>query len=100
MENNKKIIDLKLSTQRALLGMIYPEIRAIAIGFLNGKKIKIIMYLDKTPEEFDNENLKEITSEILSDIPEIEEFDEQCVYSNEIINKLDCLDFLAYARKE
>ena len=31
-EIDQSAIDLALHTQRALLGMIYPEIRAIAVG--------------------------------------------------------------------
>ncbi len=35
--------------QRALLGMIYPDIKKIAVGFEGLKKLIFIYYLDREP---------------------------------------------------
>lgn len=99
-EIDQSAIDLALHTQRALLGMIYAEIRAIAVGLPKRDKLKVIVYLDREPSEFDYENLSDITGEILADIPEISNIEEVCVFTKEPINTLDILDFLVYRRKE
>ena len=96
----QQLLDVRLSTQRALWGMIYPEIRAIAVGLPNTTKLKVIVYLDRDPVETDYENIKEVTGEIAADIPELNEFEEVCLFSQESINKLDNLDYWVYIRKE
>ncbi|MGE6356699.1 hypothetical protein ACQKCJ_22745 [Flavobacterium sp. NPDC079362] len=88
-----------LSIQRALLGMIYPEIRAIAVGFEGLRKLTVIYYLDREPNSDDFENISDVTAEILSDIS-FSEVEEKCFFSDEIIAKLDNLDSWAYVRKE
>ncbi|MBT2622619.1 hypothetical protein [Chryseobacterium sp. ISL-6] len=102
MENERYIElrrDVLISIQRALWGMIYPSIRAIAVGFENTEKLTVIYYLDKEPEEEDYENIAEVTSEVCSDInfSTVEEF---CIYTNEPFSKLDNLVSWVYMRKE
>ena len=92
-------IRLKLSTQRALLGNIYPNIRAIAVGYDGIKMLKIASYLDRIPEMEDYDGISDIAGEIMGDI-EFVEVDEKCVFTTEPISKLDHLDFWAYIRKE
>jgi hypothetical protein len=89
---------LLLSTQRALLGKIYPSIRAIAIGFNELDNLIIKMYLDKSPNEDDYEELSDITGEILADI-EFNNVKELCEYSESKID-LGGLDAFVYMRKE
>lgn len=91
--------DLLLSTQRALLGMIYPEIRAIAVGFEGLQKLKVIFYLNREPNEDDYENISVVTTEILADINFVE-VEERCFFSDQIIVNLDNLDSWVYVRKE
>ncbi|OMQ12523.1 hypothetical protein [[Flexibacter] sp. ATCC 35103] len=88
-----------LSTQKALLGMIYPEIRAIGVGFENKDKFTIVCYLDREPNEDDYEILSDVTGEILSDIDFLE-VEEKCVFSNETFLNLETLDSWVYKRKE
>ncbi|MFN5417650.1 MAG: hypothetical protein ACK5B9_11385 [Flavobacteriia bacterium] len=96
LEFRKKLL---LSVQRALLGMIYPSIRGIAVGCDNETLLKIIYYLDKEPDEEDYENIREVTSEVCADInfTEVEEF---CVFSDENISNLNSLSSWVYLRKE
>ena len=98
----RKDIDLfrnvLLSAQRAILGEIYVEIRAIAIGF-DSKKLTVICYLDRIPIEDDYENLSNIVGQIVADI-DFETVEEKCVFSQDLLSKLDSLDSFIYARKE
>ncbi|WP_418264583.1 hypothetical protein [Flavobacterium faecale] len=99
MEKNIDLFrNVLLSAQRAILGEIYVEIRAIAIGF-DSKKLTIICYLDRMPIEDDYENLSNIAGQILADI-DFETVEERCVFSNDLFSKLDSLDSFIYARKE
>ena len=92
-------ISLLLSAQRALWGMIYPEIRAIAVGFDGLKNLKIIYYLDREPTEEDYESISEVASEICADI-EFLGVEEICIYTKELFSKLDNLESWVYMRKE
>jgi hypothetical protein len=97
---NEQLTKILLSIQRALWGMIYPEIRAIAVGIPKANKLKVIVYLDRQPIENDYENIKVVTSEVLADVPELNEFEEECVFSDENISTLDSLDSWVYVRQE
>lgn len=99
MEYNQLRTKVLLSFQRALLGMIYPSIRAITIGFESEKVLKVICYLDRKPNEEDFENLSEVTSEVCSDF-QFEKVDEKCIESNEPISKLYTLSDWVFIRKE
>ena len=99
--NNKSEIrtDVLLSMQKSLFGMIYPAIRAIAVGFEGLKKLKIIYYLDREPNENDYENLSIVSSEVCADI-DFSEVEELCIFSMEPFSKLDNLTSWVYMRKE
>lgn len=88
-----------LSAQRALLGMIYPAIRAIAIGFQDLNKLTLICYLDKEPSEDDYQNLSEIAGYILADI-NFEDIEEHCIYTVEPMSQLNSLTAIIYMRQE
>lgn len=96
IELRRKVL---LSAQRALWGMIYPSIRAIAVGFEGTKKLEIVYYLDREPNEDDYENISEVTSEMCADI-DFEKVKERCVYTNKTISELDSLVSWVYIRKE
>lgn len=100
---DKKKLELRrevlLSLQRALLGMIYPSIRAIAVGYDDIEKLKVIYYLDREPNEDDYDNINDVVGEVCSDI-NFQEAEELCVFTKEYINKLDKLVSWVYVRKE
>ena len=79
--------------------MIYPSIRAIAVGFEGMKKLKVIYYLDREPIEDDYENISEVTSEVFADI-EFKEVEEICKFTLEPFSKLDSLESWVYMRQE
>ncbi len=91
--------EVLISIQRALWGMIYPEIRAIAVGYEGKKRLKVIYYLDREPNEEDYENISEVTAEICADI-DFQEVEELCIFTKEPINKLDNLVSWVYMRRE
>jgi hypothetical protein len=91
--------DILLSMQRALLGMVYPSIRAIAVGFYELVNLKIIFYLDREPNETDYEIISEVATEVCADI-NFMGVEEICVFSTEPIAKLDSLIAWVYVRKE
>lgn len=100
---NEKYIELRrdilISIQRALLGMIYPSIRAIAVGYDGIEKLKVVYYLDREPDEDDYESISDVVGEVCSDIY-FQEVEELCIFAKEPINKLDNLVSWVYIRKE
>lgn len=101
--NDKKHIKLRrevlISIQRALWGMIYPSIRAIAVGFKGTEKLKVIYYLDREPNENDFENISNVTGEMCSDIAFME-VEEICKFTLDPFSKLDDLESWVYIRQE
>jgi hypothetical protein len=91
--------EVLISIRRALLGAIYPSIRAIAVGYDREVKLKVIYYLDREPLEDDYENISVVTSEVLADI-NFSEVEELCIYTMESFSKLDCLEAWVYIRME
>ncbi len=79
--------------------MIYPEIRAIAVGFEKTEKLTVIYYLDREPQPEDFENLSDETGEILCDI-DFKNIEEKCIFTLEKISELNSLDSWVYIRKE
>lgn len=90
---------LLLSIQRALIGMIYPSIRAIAVEFLRLEELKVIVYLDREPIESDYDNLSDITGEILADM-EFKKAEEICLYSKATKLELNDEAIWVYMKKE
>jgi hypothetical protein len=91
-----------ISCQRALLGSISTNIRAITIGYKN-KKLKLIFYLNDKPNEEDYENISIVTTEIIADFKYPEDFnkiEEECIFSEALIKDLLLLDDWVYIRKE
>lgn len=88
-----------ISAQRALWGMVYPSIRAIAVGFDGLDELTMIYYLDREPLEQDYESISIVTGNICADI-EFESVNEKCIYTMENFNKLDYLTSWVYVRKE
>lgn len=98
IENFK--LRLLLSAQRALLGEIYPEIRAITVGFRN-RQLQIIYYLNRVPIEIDFESIGIVSSQIFSDFSfDFDSVDEECKYYQNSLTELRDSNFLVYMRKE
>jgi hypothetical protein len=57
-----------LSLQRALWGMITPDIRAVAVGWGPGIVRSRFLY-DHAPTEDDWEAVREVETEVISDLP-------------------------------
>ncbi len=94
---------LRLWIQHALVGEVYPEIRAIAVGFSDSRALTIRAYLDREPTDEDRESLSCIVTEIFantSSSDEIRSVSEECVFATTPFEKLDALDGLVYARRE
>lgn len=93
---------LILCIWRALLGEIYPSVRAIAIKLSEGNLMLIRYYLENEPTEIDYESIETVATNISASIglEKIKKIDVDCQYSNLPFGKLDCLDGLIYCRRE
>jgi hypothetical protein len=98
MKEQEITVLLKLSLQRALLGAIYPAIRAIAYEFNELKKLKIVFYLDREPNDDDYESVSDVCAEVLGDI-EFQKIEEICEYTTKSFSELAPNNFV-YLRKE
>jgi hypothetical protein len=101
---NRQLPDwLRLWFQTALLGEIYPAIRAIAVAFSDSRVLKVRAYLDREPTEDDHENMSCVLAEIFANTSSNDEIvaaTEECVFSEQRIGQLDPLDGFVYARRE
>lgn len=86
-----------LSAQKALLGEIYPAIRAIVVGF-SDQEITIRFYFDRIPTEDDFENASVVATEMIADFSR--EVKHECIFTSEPQSKLDPLNAWVYSRKE
>lgn len=87
----------------ALIGQIYPSIRAIALGFNNKRELRVKMYLDREPTDYDEENLEVILTEVLANTSsneEIPSIETEILFSDSAMYELDVMDGLVYARRE
>ncbi|WP_443946651.1 hypothetical protein ACJVDH_05985 [Pedobacter sp. AW1-32] len=89
---------LKLSIQRALLGEIYREIRAVSFDNDGLKKLKLIYYLDRKPVDTDYESLSSVSAEVLADV-KFKEIEEVCKFIETPLSDLKN-ENLVYLRKE
>lgn len=86
------------------LAEIYPQIRAIAVRYsqVTGE-VFIRCYLDREPTEFDRESIGVISGLLHTNNrphSEVSKITEECVFSNEHMQKLDPLDGFVYRRRE
>lgn len=79
--------------------MIYPSIRAIAVGFEGTEKLKVVYYLDREANDNDYENISDVTGEVCSDIA-FTEVEERCEFTLDPFSKLDDLESWVYIRQE
>lgn len=92
--NRNKIL---LSTQRALIGMITKNMKAITVGFSN-YNFTLRIYFGSQPNEKELELMKDITGEISADIPEFTDFREESIIvdSEKQVNQFEKLDTWVY----
>ncbi|EKT65113.1 hypothetical protein [Providencia burhodogranariea] len=98
-KNTQLVNRLQLCMQRALLGAITPNIRAILAELIKNK-IKIYFYYDGEIQDDDEENASIVTSEIIADFDD--EFDidliiKQIDYPIDIVHPIG---ICVYYRKE
>lgn len=93
---------LVVTIWHALLGEIYPSIRAIAISFSESKKLTIRYYLEKDPTEFDFESIEVVATNIsaATELDLIKEIDVDCQQLAGTIGSADHLDGFIYCRRE
>ena len=94
---------LRLWFQSALLGEIYPAIRAVAVGFSESRALTLRVYFDREPTDDDRENMSCVLTEIFANTSsndEITASTDECVFSELPLSKLDPLDGFVYARRE
>ena len=93
---------LTLCVWRALLGEIYPSIRAIAINFTDDKTLLIRYYLDRPATEFDQESLETVATNISAStgLDQINHIDVECQYTTAPIHALNRLAGFIYCRRE
>ena len=101
MEITKK--DIKVALQSALLGAIYPEIRAITF-FYNPKikSFRLRYYMDREPLENDFENVDSVLTEFIAtfNFSAFSTAESECVYSLAPIAQLDIMEGMVFCRKE
>lgn len=102
--SDRKLPDwLRLWFQQALLGEIYPAIRAIAVGFTDSRVMTFRVYFDRDPTDEDRENMSCVLTEIFANTSnnnEITGVAEEYLFSDKSIGELEVLDGLVYARRE
>lgn len=87
----------------ALLGEIYPNIRAIAVGYHEGGFVLIRYYLDRQPIDYDFESIEVVATNLDAlggKKRDINKIDVQCVYADGIQGALEALSGFIYSRRE
>lgn len=92
-------ISVRLSIQRALLGVITPNVRMITVGWDGLKLLKIRAYFDCVPNADQIEDVDAACAEVVSDI-EFERDNVECIFSTSALKDLEIFKFVAYSRKE
>ncbi|WP_336983227.1 MULTISPECIES: hypothetical protein [unclassified Cedecea] len=94
---------LYLWTTKALLGEIYPSIRAIAVGFNEERCLVLRYYLDREPKEDDYENIDEVITNILANTSsnnDIRDVKDEIHFNLKPFKDLEPLNGFIYMRKE
>jgi len=93
---------LVLCVWRALIGEIYPAIRAIALSLTDDRILLICYHLDRQPTDFDWESLEVVATNISASIgqKEISEINLECKFSSGPIGRLEDLEGFVFCRRE
>ena len=104
MEFAKNLPDwLAACFRTALLGEIYPNIKAIAVGYNESGSVLIRYYLDREPTEFDLESIEVVATNFDSmggKQHPIYRIDTQCVHSDATKRDLEPFSGFVYSRRE
>lgn len=87
----------------ALLGEIYPNIRAIAVGYHEDGLVLIRYYLDRQPIDYDFESIEVVATNLDAlggGKQVINKIDVQCVYADGYKRELEALSGFIYSRRE
>lgn len=87
----------------ALLGEIYPEIRAVAVGYNEDGLVLIRYYLDREPTEFDLESLEVVATDLDAvggKKQTIDKIDIECICTKGSKRDLEPLSGFIYSRRE
>lgn len=93
---------LVLAVWRALLGEIYPSIRAIAVKFDEDSCLLIRYYLDREPIEMDEESLEVVATNVSASTGQqlVARIEIDCQFARVPFGALDALDCFIYCRRE
>lgn len=100
---NKHLPDwLIVCVWRAMLGEIYPSIRAVAIGLSANRTLTIRYYMDREITEMDQESIEVVATNISAStgLEAIAHILVDCQYTTAPIGTLDYLDGFIYCRRE
>lgn len=91
-----------LGVWRALIGEIYPAIRAVAISISEKNTLVIRYYLEREPVDFDYESLEVVATNVtaLVGAHRIPHVRIECEYASKPIGELECLGEFVYSRRE
>ncbi len=87
----------------ALLGEIYPDIRAVAVGYDENGLVLIRYYLDREPTEYDLESLEVVVTNLDAmggKKQAINRIDIECVCAEGSKRELESLSGFVYSRRE
>ncbi|SEI65702.1 hypothetical protein SAMN03159495_1209 [Pseudomonas sp. NFR16] len=93
---------LVLCVWRALIGEIYPAIRAIALSLAEDRTLLICYYLDRPPTDFDWESLEVVATNVSASIGQdkILRIDLECKFESCSIGSLECVGSFVFCRRE
>ncbi len=100
---NRCLPDWLISCFRvALLGEIYPQVRAIAVRYDSEKRLLLRYYLDREPTKFDQESIEVVATNLDATAPNgsLSSFEVECCFSESPSRDLDALSGFIYARRE
>ena len=95
---------LYLWVSQALLGEIYPSMRAVAVGFDKKRCLLLRYYLDREADESDYESIDRVVNLILGNTffykDDIKHVKGEVIFSEKKKNDLDRLGGFVYSRME
>lgn len=93
---------LALCVWRALIGEVYPAIRAIALSLADDRTLLICYYLDRPPTDFDWESLEVVATNISAAIgpDRILRIDVKCKFESGSIGSLERFGGFVFCRRE
>ena len=99
----KKLPDWLVASFRvALLGEIYPNIRAVAVGYDGDSQLCIRYYLDREETDFDIESIEVMATNLETTITEkiITNINLKGMFASGLQRNLEALSGFVYARRE